>query len=164
MLRHAVYAGSFDPPTLGHIDIVKRVQPLFDRIHLVVAKNQRKSGMFSPEERADLFREALKGRVPEGSVQVDVHDGLLVDYCHLHNANVLIRGLRVVSDFEVELQMASMNRHLAPGIETLHIMTDEKYSFVSSSLIKELAFFRSDLSEWVPENVAQAMQRKNLQK
>ena len=161
MERVAVYAGSFDPPTNGHLDIVRRVQPLFDKIHLVVADNPRKLVLFTAAERAELLREALKGSVPAESLFVTVHEGLVVDYCKKIGARVLIRGLRAVRDFEVELQMASMNRRLDPTIETLHVMTDEKYFFVSSSLIKEIAHYGASLlKDLVPANVASALAKR----
>ena len=160
-MKHlAVYAGSFDPPTYGHVDIVKRIAPLFDKIFLVVAKNPRKKTLFEAEERAALLKEALASQLKGVDIEVCIHDALLVDFCKQKGAKVLIRGLRAMSDFEGELQMASMNRKLAPGIETFHVMTDEKFSFISSSLIKELAHFDTNLKELVPKNVLAALKKK----
>lgn len=157
----AVYAGTFDPPTLGHIDIVKRVVPMFPELHVVIAHNPRKKTLFSAEERAELFREALKGVLPKNAkITVNVHVGLVVDYCKAVGSRVLVRGMRAVSDFEYEWQMASMNRHLAENIETVHIMTDEKYFFVSSSLVKEISHFGGDMASFVPACVVKALKEK----
>jgi len=158
--QKAVFAGSFDPPTNGHIDIIERVSPQFEKLLVVVAANQRKKSLFSAEERADLFRETLKKLIQKKKVEVFVYDGLLVDFCKKHGVKTLIRGLRTIADFEGELQMATMNRKLAPNIETFHVMTDQKYALVSSTLIKELAHFKADLKEWVPVVVAKSLQRK----
>ena len=163
MQRRAAFAGSFDPPTNGHIDIIERVCSHFDKLYVVVAHNERKKSLFSPQERAELFKKSLAHLKKKKNVEVLVCDTLLVDFCRKHGVNSLIRGLRAVSDFEGELQMASMNRNLAPEIETFHVMTDVKYSFVSSSLIKELAHFDAPLTQWVPTPVAVALKRK-LQK
>jgi pantetheine-phosphate adenylyltransferase len=160
MKRLAVYAGSFDPPTNGHIDIVRRVQPLFDKLYLVVAENARKTPFFSSKERQELLNGALKDSLPRDSFEVCIHDGLIVDFCKKIGATVLVRGLRAVSDFEVELQMASMNRRLDPKIETFHVMTDEKFFFVSSSLIREVAYHGGELGELVPANVREKLKQK----
>ena len=133
MKRAAVYAGSFDPLTLGHLDIIQRVAPLFDRLYLAVGRNQKKQGLFRAEERAELIRGAIKSARLKGDFHVEIVDGLIVDFCKEHEIHVLIRGLRALSDFETELQISSMNRKLAPKIETFHVMTAEKYFFLSSS-------------------------------
>lgn len=158
--RMAVYAGSFDPPTNGHLDIIRRVSPLFDKLHLVVAENNRKNTLFTAAERVALLKEALKGDVSEANSIVTSHQGLVVEYCREHGAQVLIRGLRAISDFESEFQMATMNRRLGPEIETLLVMTDEKYFFVSSSLIKEVFMHGGDLRRLVPSNVEKALVKK----
>jgi pantetheine-phosphate adenylyltransferase len=160
MKNIAVYGGSFDPPTLGHIDVVKRVYANFDEIHVVVAVNSNKKGFFEPHERVALLEKALADLVQKGRVKVKSHQGLLVGYCAKVGAKILIRGLRAVSDFEAELQMASMNRRLAPKIETFHVMTDEKFLFVSSSLIKEIAEHGVSLSDLVPAGVEAALKNK----
>jgi pantetheine-phosphate adenylyltransferase len=160
MIRIAVYAGSFDPPTNGHLDIVKRVQPGFEKLYLVVAENPRKKYLFTAEERRDLLTEALRGEVPEGSVEAVVHSGLVVDFCKQVGSQVLIRGLRASSDFESEFQMATMNRRLNSSVETLLVMTDEKYFFVSSSLVKEVAYHGGALDGLVPPNVQQILVNK----
>jgi pantetheine-phosphate adenylyltransferase len=160
MRRTAVYAGSFDPPTNGHLDVLRRVAPLFDKIHLVVASNSGKNSLFRSEERIALLKEAIAEALPGLSIEITSWDGLVVDYCKKVEARVLIRGLRALSDFENEFQMATMNRHLNPQIETLHIMTGEKFFFISSSLIKEVARFGGNLTELVPKNVEKALKKK----
>jgi pantetheine-phosphate adenylyltransferase len=148
--QRAVYAGSFDPPTRGHLDIVRRVAPLFEKVFLLVADNPRKMPLFSAKERREILLDILNQENLHERVEVHVWPGLVVDFCKSNQVSVLIRGLRAISDFEAELQVSSMNRRLAPDIETFHVMTDEKYFFVSSSLIKEIAQFGAPLSEWVP--------------
>ncbi len=160
MKRIAVYAGSFDPPTLGHLDVIQRVQPLFDKIYLVVADNSRKHTLFSSSERVELLEGAADEILPKGSFEIRLHQGLIVNLCKDVGAKVLIRGLRALSDFENEFQMATMNRRLDSSIETLHIMTDEKFFFVSSSLVKELAYNEGSLKELVPTNVLKALLKK----
>lgn len=160
MKRTAVYAGSFDPPTSGHLDVICRVQPLFDKLFLVVADNLRKQALFSADERIKLLHDALSKRLPKNSFEVKPHNGLVVEFCQKVGAHVLIRGIRAVSDFESEFQMATMNRRLDPTIETLHVMTDERHFFVSSSLVKELAMHGAPLEELVPPNVLKALKKK----
>jgi len=162
MKRNAVYAGSFDPPTSGHLDVIRRVQPLFDRLHLVVAVNGAKHSLFSAEERVELLRESVAEVLPRGSFEVPAPHGLIVDFCRDRGIHCLIRGLRAVSDFEKEFQMAAMNRRLDSSIETLHVMTDESFFFVSSSLVKELAHHRAPLKGLVPRPVLKALRAKGL--
>jgi pantetheine-phosphate adenylyltransferase len=158
----AVYAGSFDPLTQGHLDIIRRVQPLFDKLHLVVAANSSKKTLFTAAERVELIKKSVEGILPDGSFEVRSHAGLLVDFCRANGVHVLIRGLRAVSDFEKEFQMSAMNRRLAPDIETLHVMTDERHFFLSSSLVKEIAVHDGPLEELVPPPVAAALRKKDL--
>jgi len=161
MKRVAVYAGTFDPPTLGHLDVLSRVEPLFDKIYVVVAENHRKKTLFTPQQRVSLIEDSLKElKQFKSHIEVLSYAGLIVDFCKKQNAKVLIRGLRAISDFENELQMAAMNRRLMAGIETLHMMTDEKYLFVSSSLIKEVAMSGGALGGIVPKCVEKAL--KNI--
>jgi pantetheine-phosphate adenylyltransferase len=160
MKQIAVYAGSFDPFTNGHLDIVKRVQPLFDTVHMVVAVNPRKATLFSAQERVNLIQSTLDHELPKQSFVVSAHEGLIVDYCKDLGAKVMVRGLRALSDFESELQMSSMNRKLNSNIETLHMMTDEKFFFLSSTLVKEIAAFAGPLSDIVPKFVEQALRQK----
>ncbi len=148
--RVAVYAGSFDPPTNGHVDIIRRAAGLFDLLVVAVAKNPRKSGVFSVEERVELLREVIGG---DARIEVDVIEGLLVDYARRRGAVAVIRGLRAVADFDFEFQMACMNHHLAPGVETVFLMTAQEYLFVSSSLVKEVASFGGDVTRFVPAPV-----------
>ena len=157
----AVYAGSFDPPTLGHVDVIQRVLPLFEELHLVVAVNSEKKGLFLPEERVALLEEIFNdgGKIP-GNLKIVATPGLIVNYCREVGAKVLIRGIRAVSDFEKEFQISCTNKILAPEIESLHIMTERRYSFVSSSLIKEVALHHDDLSEFVPKNVEKKLLEK----
>lgn len=162
MHSQAVYAGSFDPLTQGHLDVIRRVQPLFDHIHLVVAANNSKKTLFTAAERVELIRKSVEGELPKGSFTVSSYEGLVVNYCKAHHVRVLIRGLRAVSDFEKEFQMAAMNRRLDPDIETLHVMTDERHFFLSSSLVKEIAHHHGPLDELVPPPVAEALKKKGL--
>lgn len=148
--RVAVYAGSFDPPTRGHIDIIHRAAALFDVLVVAVATNPRKQSLFSVEERVGLLREVIGD---DTRVEVDVIDGLLVDYAKRRGAVAVIRGLRAVADFDFEFQMACMNHHLAPAVETVFLMTAQEYLFVSSSLVKEVAAFGGDITPFVPAPV-----------
>ncbi len=148
--RVAVYAGSFDPPTNGHIDIIRRAVSICDRLVVAVAGNPRKSALFTSDERVELLREILSD---EPRVEVDRIDGLLVDYAKQRGATVIIRGLRAVADFEYEFQMACMNHHLAPGVETVFLMTAQEYFYVSSSLVKEVASFGGDVTPFLPPTV-----------
>ncbi len=136
MTSIAISSGSFDPITLGHLDIIKRGAKVFDEVYVVVLNNSSKKPFFSVEERLDLIREATKD-IP--NVKVDSHSGLLVEYAKMRNANAILRGLRAVSDFEYEMQITSMNRKLDENIETFFIMTNNQYSFLSSSIVKEVA-------------------------
>lgn len=150
----AVYPGSFDPITNGHADLAMRGARLFDRLIIGIARNSSKSGTFSIEQRLHMAREVLAG-VP--NIEVTVIDGLLVDFVRRSGASVILRGLRAVSDFEYEFQLATMNRHLATDIETLFLTPAEQYSFISSSLVREIARFGGDVSVFVHASVAQAL-------
>ncbi|MFQ5684393.1 MAG: pantetheine-phosphate adenylyltransferase [Candidatus Binatia bacterium] len=155
----AVYPGSFDPITNGHIDLVKRTLHVFDRIIVAIATNSEKEGsLFSVEERLKMIREVF--RRAGKRVQVDSFDGLLVDYAERRGAKVIIRGLRAISDFEYEFQMAMMNRGLKPKIETLFMMTGESYFYISSRLVKEVVSLGGDVSGLVPMNVLKKLQKK----
>ena len=146
----AVYPGSFDPITNGHIYIAERAAAVFDEVIVSILVNERKTSAFSVEERCEMAREAL-GHV--GNITVDSFNGLLVDYVRQNNAGVIIRGLRAMSDFEYEFQMALMNRQLAPEIETFFIVTDPKYSYVSSSSVREIFHFGGTVRDVVPQGV-----------
>ena len=157
-MAKAIYPGSFDPITLGHIDIIRRIQPLFSQLTVVVANSQRKQYMFSLEERVQLIRDNVKD-LP--GVKIDKCDGLIVDYAASVGANVIVRGLRAISDFEQEFAMANINRKLKDSIETMIVFTRPEYSFVASHMVKEVAQHGGDLSSLVPSNVAQAMAQKS---
>jgi pantetheine-phosphate adenylyltransferase len=148
-VRRAVCPGSFDPVTNGHLDIIGRASRLYDEVVVGVLINQSKKGMFDLGERMDLLRQVTS---VYGNVKVDSFQGLLVDYCRTHDIPVVVKGLRAVSDFDYELQMAQMNHGLA-GVETLFMPTNPLYSFLSSSLVKEVARWGGDVSEHVPEVV-----------
>jgi pantetheine-phosphate adenylyltransferase len=152
-----IYPGSFDPITNGHLDILNRGLELFDQVIVAIAFNIEKQGLFTVEERKELIRQSVKGN---GNVIVDSFDGLLVDYVKRVNARFVIRGLRAMSDFEYEFQMASMNRNLNTGMDTLFMMTSKDYFFVSSRTIKEVAGFGGSVKGCVPDVVEEALKKK----
>ncbi|RMH94414.1 pantetheine-phosphate adenylyltransferase [Lysobacter pythonis] len=153
--RIAIYPGTFDPITSGHVDLVQRAAPLFERLVVGVADSSGKGPAFSLQRRVELAREALAGI---GNVEVRGFDTLLAHFVRETGAGVLIRGLRAVSDFEYEFQLASMNRHLIPEVETLFLTPAEKYGFISSSLVREISRLGGDVSAFVPPAVAAALQ------
>ncbi|HDR7791662.1 TPA: pantetheine-phosphate adenylyltransferase [Bacillus luti] len=157
MTSIAISSGSFDPITLGHLDIIKRGAKVFDEVYVVVLNNSSKKPFFSVEERLELIREATKD-MP--NVKVDSHSGLLVEYAKMRNANAILRGLRAVSDFEYEMQITSMNRKLDENIETFFIMTNNQYSFLSSSIVKEVARYGGSVVDLVPPVVERALKEK----
>ena len=146
----AIYPGSFDPLTNGHIDIIKRASMLFDKLIIAVASNSTKNSLFTIDNRVQIINESLWDN---DSVRVDSFEGLLSDYARKNNIFTIIRGLRTLSDFEYEFQMAIMNRSLNSSIETIFLMTDEKYSHISSSFIKEIYKLNGDVSRFVPSPV-----------
>ena len=153
----ALCPGSFDPPTNGHIDVVERAASHFERVIVPVVDNPSKSGMFTPAERVELLKVVLAHLT---NVEVEAHDGLLVELARARGATVIVKGFRAVSDFEYELQMAQMNSTLAPGVDTLFVATNPKWSFISSSLVKEVAKLGGDVSGLVPAVVAEALGKK----
>ncbi len=159
-MRVAIYPGSFDPLTNGHLSLIQRGLQMFDRLIVAIAVNPKKVPLFSLEERRKLIRDAC----PDPRVEVDSFQGLLVDYAKSRNVNVLIRGLRAVSDFEYEFQLANMNRKLAPGIETVFMMTGEDYFYISSQLVREVASFGGDVTGMVPDNVLAKLKEKFARK
>ncbi len=155
--RIAIYPGSFDPLTNGHVDIIERGARIFDRIIVAILANVEKTPLFSESERVALIQEVFKGRP---NVQVETFDGLLVEYALRKQASVLVRGLRAVSDFEYEFQMALMNRHLAPEIETVFMMPAEQYTYISSRLIKEVFMLNGKIDGLVPPIVEERLHAK----
>jgi pantetheine-phosphate adenylyltransferase len=153
----AVYPGSFDPITLGHLDIINRGLRIFDRIVIAVASNSTKNALFSIEERIELIREVLDGN---DRAIVDTFDGLLVDYVLSQGATVIIRGLRAVSDFEYEFQLAQINRGITLEVETLFMMTSVPYSYLSSSVVKEISSLKGPVDSLVPPIVKKALEQK----
>lgn len=154
--RIALYPGTFDPITNGHIDLVQRAAKLFDKVIVAIASNSKKNPRFSLDQRIELAQEVLAG-CP--NVSVKGFNILLVDFAKQEKANILIRGLRAVSDFEYEFQLASMNRNLAPEIESVFLMPADEYSFISSSLVKEVAALGGDISSFVHPLVNEALKR-----
>ncbi len=148
--RTAIYPGSFDPLTLGHVDIIARGSALFDRIVVGVLENVEKQPLFTVEERLEMIRETFADR---GNVEADAFSGLLVDYAVSRGATAIVRGIRAISDFEYEFQMALMNRRLAPNLETVFMMPAEEYSYVSSRLIKEVVLLGGSVTGLVPPGV-----------
>ena len=153
-MKHCIYPGTFDPVTYGHIDVLGRAARLFDRVTLAVADNPGKGPLFTVEQRLDLLR-AATAAMP--NVTVTSFNGLLVEFASEQKADAIIRGLRALSDFEFEFNMALMNRHLQPTCETLFVMPNETYSYTSSHLVKQVAKFGGDISHFVPPNVASAL-------
>jgi pantetheine-phosphate adenylyltransferase len=155
--RIAVYPGSFDPITNGHVDIVQRSLTMFDKVVVAIANNLRKAPLFSVEERTRHIRDAI-GADPR--VEVDAFEGLLIEYVQRRGARIVVRGLRALADFEYEFQLAHMNRRLGRGIDTIFLMTSEKDFYVSSSLVKEVAQFGGDVTGLVPPTVQHALEEK----
>jgi len=157
MARTAIYPGSFDPLTNGHLAIIQRGLKVFDRMIVAVANNPAKKPLFRVDERRELISGAVNG---DARVEVDDFEGLLVDYCRRKNVHTVIRGLRAMSDFEYEFQLANMNRKLLPDFEAVFVMTGEDYFYVSARLVREIAEFGGEVSGLVPPNVAAALRKK----
>ncbi len=157
MIRKAVYPGSFDPITLGHVDIISRISHLFDQVTVLVARSSQKQSLFTPEERRDLAQASLSGLK---NVNVDIFEGLTTDYLKSVNAHVIVRGLRAVVDFEYEMTMASMNHNIASEIETMLVFARPEYYYISSRGVKEVAQFRGPLDGLVPPPVILALNKK----
>ena len=160
-MRRAIYAGSFDPVTLGHLDIIKRSSEIFDEIIVGVLNNSPKSPLFSVEERVNMLKEATEDIA---HVRVVSFSGLLVDFAREMGTNVIVRGLRAVTDFEYELQMAQTNHKLEPSVETVFLTTSLEYSYLSSTIVKEVAFYHGDISKFVPDVVRERIREKMNQK
>jgi len=156
-MKIAIYPGSFDPITNGHLDVLKRAASLFDLVYIAVARNLQKTPMFSADERQEMIRTCT---TEFENVRIDSFDGLVVDYARQVGAEVIIRGLRALSDFDYEFQMALMNRHLDENIDTVFLTPHEDYTYLSSSVVRELVKFGGDISAFVPANVQVALLNK----
>ena len=156
-MRTAIFPGGFDPVTNGHLDLVDRMVKLFDEVIVAVVKGREKSAMFTWEERVTLFEEAISD---QSSVRVEGFEGLTVDFAHQKGAVAIVRGIRAVSDFEAEFDMALMNRKMAPSIESVYLMTNSEYMYISASRIREVSRLGYDVADLVPPNVRNAIQQK----
>ncbi len=154
----AIYPGSFDPVTNGHLDLIERGAKIFERLIVAVLQNREKEPLFKVSERVEMLREATE---KWGNVEVDVFDGLLMDYARQKKARVILRGIRAISDYEYELQMALMNRKLAPEIETVFMLPGEKYSYLSSRLVREISQLGGPVKDLVPTAVEERLRAKN---
>lgn len=155
----AIYPGTFDPITLGHVDVVDRAAQLFPHVIILVARNTSKAPLFSDKERIAMVREVFRGRK---GIEVEGFDGLLVDYARRRKASVLIRGLRAVSDFEYEFQMALTNRKLSSKLETIFLVPREQYTYLNSTIVREIARLRGDVSDFVPPTVRRHLKKRFL--
>lgn len=160
MKTTALYPGSFDPITYGHLDILERATHLFDRVIVTIAVNKRKEAVFSGDERENLLLQCLEGKPWADRVEVEQFTGLLVNFAKEKNAQTLVRGVRQISDFEYEFRMALTNRRLAPEIDTVFLMPNEQLTFISASLVKEVAYWDGELDSFVPKHVAEALREK----
>ena len=156
-MKRAVYTGSFDPVTNGHMDIIRRASEIFDVLIVSILNNKEKTPLFSVEERVKILEEATKD-LP--NVQIDSFSGLLVDYAREKDLHVIVRGLRAITDFEYELQMAQTNRVLAPDVDTVFLTTSLEYAYLSSTIMKEVANFGGDLSKFAPREITDAVEEK----
>jgi pantetheine-phosphate adenylyltransferase len=155
-MKTCIYPGTFDPVTFGHLDVITRAARLFDKVVVAIAENQEKKPLFTAEERVKLVEENLSEFPHVSAVSFD---GLLVDFAHSQGAHAIIRGLRALTDFEIEFQMALMNRHLNNDIETIFVMTKDAYSYTSSHLIKQVNRYGANISQFVPKNVFEALKQ-----
>jgi pantetheine-phosphate adenylyltransferase len=157
-MKIAVYPGTFDPITNGHLDILERALKLFDKVIITIARNTAKDPLFTEDERFSLLRQVTK---KYKNVEVDCFEGLLVDYIRNKKANAIVRGLRAMTDFEYELQMALTNRKLNEKVETIFLMPNEKYTYLSSNMVREIARLHGDVGKFVPPAVCKALKQKN---
>ncbi len=160
MGKIAIYPGTFDPITYGHIDILKRGMKIFDKIIIVLAKNTQKTTLFTLEERVTQVKKVVNDDNLLKNVTIDIFDGLLVDYCKKTNINIIIRGLRPLVDFEYEFEMAMANREMYNNIETFFILTDQKYFYLRSSLIKDIVKLGGNVSGYVPDSIKKLLIKK----
>ena len=160
-MRIGIYPGSFDPVTLGHIDIIMRSSKLFDKLYIGVLNNNKKDALFTANERVEMLKSVTKDIK---NVEVEAFDGLLVDYAMIKEATAIIRGLRAVTDFEYELQLAQTNHKLQPKVDTVFLTTSVEYSYLSSSIVKEIATYNGDVSKFLTENVSEALHNKLMEK
>ena len=156
-MKTAIYPGSFDPITKGHLDVLERASSMFEKVIIAVLDNTKKKCLLSTEERVNLIKKSVAHLT---NVYVDSFDGLTIEYARKQNAEVLIRGLRAVSDFEYEMQLSQMNSALAPEINTIFLITKPKYNFISSSTVKEIVMMGGDISKFVPEEVKNYLEKK----
>ncbi|MEO0343461.1 MAG: pantetheine-phosphate adenylyltransferase [Pseudomonadota bacterium] len=159
-MRIGLYPGTFDPVTLGHLDIIKRAAPLFDKLVLGVAINRNKGPLFSLEERTEMLERNISNLKCDTVIEVVPFENLLIEFAHQQGADTIIRGLRAVSDFEYEFQLVGMNRAIDPSIETVFLMADANYQAIASRLVKEIARLGGDISSFVTPSVAKALQAK----
>jgi pantetheine-phosphate adenylyltransferase len=160
-MKIAIYPGTFDPITNGHLDIIERASQLFDQVIVALAKNSQKSPLFSEPERLRLIEQSLLEYCPQRTnIRADAFQGLLVEYAVAKGATAVVRGLRALSDFEYEFQMALMNRKLAPNVSTIFLMPHEEYTYLNSTIIRELARYGKDVSSFVPNSVSNALRDK----
>jgi len=160
MKNAAIYPGSFDPLTNGHLDILERSVKMFDKVVVTVAVNNKKTAVFTGKERILLIKETIKNKPWAHKVEIEQFTGLLIDYARQKEINILLRGVRQLSDFEYEFRMALTNRRLAPEIDTVFMMPDEQLTFISATIVKEIAAWNGDLSSFVPDHVAKALKEK----
>ncbi len=156
-MKVAIYPGTFDPITNGHLDIIERAVKMFDKVIVTIARNSSKNPLFSDKERVELIREAVKGWK---QVEVDSFEGLLVDYARKRNATIVLRGLRAISDFEYEFQLALTNRKLNDAMETVFLMPSEKYTYLNSTIVREIARLGGDVNDFVPPGFKKAFEKK----
>ncbi|SMO70213.1 pantetheine-phosphate adenylyltransferase [Gracilimonas mengyeensis] len=156
----ALYPGSFDPMTNGHLDILKRAAKLFEKVIVTVAVNKKKQAVFTGDERVELIKKCIADEAWAKDIEVTQFTGLLVDHAKKMKADTLVRGVRQISDFEYEFRMALTNKRLAPEVDTIFLMPDEEFTFISASIVKEVAYWGGDLSSFVPDNVARALKDK----
>ena len=160
-MKTAIYPGSFDPITLGHLNIIKRAARCFDKLIVCVMVNSQKNGLFTPEERVELIRKVVS-QLP--NVEVDASSVLLAEYARQRRARVIVKGLRAVSDFESEVQMAVVNRKLNPNVDTMFLPSNEKYTYLSSTVVKEMLRYGVELSDFIPREIIEDVKRKAVQK